>query len=81
VPQEPPLQRIHDAVYEEGIAKLSLEYHRRLSTEEIVESLQPGQAQPLIATADGRIVQGNTRIKVLEERGFPTNSLPRVVHR
>jgi hypothetical protein len=26
---------------------------------------------------DGRIFQGNTRIKVLEERGYPVNDLPR----
>jgi len=27
--------------------------------------------------ADGRVFQGNTRIKVLEERGYPVNDLPR----
>jgi len=26
---------------------------------------------------DGRIFQGNTRIKVLEERSYPVNDLPR----
>jgi hypothetical protein len=26
---------------------------------------------------DGRIFDGNTRIKVLEERGYPINDLPR----
>jgi hypothetical protein len=26
---------------------------------------------------DGRVFQGNTRIKVLEERGYPVNNLPR----
>ena len=28
-------------------------------------------------TSRGRIFQGNTRIKVLEERGYPVNDLPR----
>ncbi len=26
---------------------------------------------------DGRVFQGNTRIKVLEERGYSVNDLPR----
>ncbi|HEV2100706.1 MAG TPA: hypothetical protein VGR45_17505 [Stellaceae bacterium] len=76
----PPLQRIHDSVYEQnGNARKSLEYHRMKSTEEIVESLRPGPhtQSPLIVTRDGRVYQGNTRIKVLEERGYPVNDLPR----
>jgi hypothetical protein len=28
---------------------------------------------------DGRIMNGNTRVKVLEERGFDVNSLPREI--
>ncbi|MBV8653220.1 MAG: hypothetical protein JO255_17270 [Alphaproteobacteria bacterium] len=77
----PPLRRIHEGVYEAGTAKSSLEYHRRLSTELIVASLAPEAPQPLIVKADGTIVQGNTRIKVLEERGFPVDESPRIMHR
>jgi hypothetical protein len=76
----PPLRRIHDSVYEQnGDARKSLEYHRTKSTEELVESLRPGRRaqSPLIVTSDGRVYQGNTRIKVLEERGYPVNDLPR----
>ena len=76
----PPLRRIHDAVYEqEPKARRSLDYHRTRSTEEIVESLRPGPSndEPLRVKSDGRIFQGNTRIKVLEERGYPVNDLPR----
>ena len=36
-----------------------------------------GAVQPLIVKPDGTIIQGNTRIKVLEERGYPVNDLPR----
>jgi hypothetical protein len=32
---------------------------------------------PLKVKPDGRIFDGNTRIKVLEERGSPINDLPR----
>ena len=77
--QPPPLQRIHkDEVYEQNaIARRSLEYHRSRTTEDIIESLRPGAAESLRVKPDGRIFQGNTRIKVLEERGYPINDLPR----
>jgi hypothetical protein len=76
--QEPPLRRIHDQVYEESRrARASLEYHRGRTTEEIVHSLRLDGPSPLIVTPDGRVYQGNTRIKVLEERGYPVNDLPR----
>jgi hypothetical protein len=37
----------------------------------------PGGSEHLIVKPDGRVVQGNTRIKVLGERGYPVNDLPR----
>jgi hypothetical protein len=76
---EPRLKRIHpDTTYvRDPAARRSLDYHRRRSTDEIVNSLRPGAVEPLIVKPDGSIVQGNTRIKVLEERGYPVNDLPR----
>jgi hypothetical protein len=78
-PADPqPLQRIHpDSTYQSGSAKLSLEYWRKQSTDAIVRSLAPGGREALTVKPDGRIMNGNTRIKVLEERGFDVNSLPR----
>jgi hypothetical protein len=55
----------------------SLGYHRTKTTEEIVESLRPGLDESLNVKPDGRVFQGNTRIKVLEERGYPVDDLPR----
>ena len=78
--QKPLLQRIHDAVYETNPrARRSLEYHQTRTTEEIVESLRPGpdNKEPLRVKPDGRVAQGNTRIKMLEERDYPVNDLPR----
>ena len=76
--REPPLRRLHEAVYEASVtARSSLEYHRARSTEEIVESLRRGAVSPLMVKPDGTVVQGNTRIKVLQERGYPVNDLPR----
>jgi hypothetical protein len=58
---------------------VALEYWRKQPTEDIVNSLQPGQPEALKGKFDGRIMNGNTRIKVLEEHGFDVNSLPREV--
>jgi len=78
--QKPPLRRIHDTVYQQDRdARRSLEYHRSRTTEEIVESLRPRpeNEEGLRVKMDGRVFQGNTRIKVLEERGYSVNDLPR----
>jgi hypothetical protein len=48
------------------------------STEEIKGSLKPGAKKPLTVYAeDGTIADGNTRVKILEERGVDVNKLPR----
>ena len=47
-----------------------MEYWRGRPTDEIVRSLRPGSAQALRVKPDGRVMNGNTRIKVLEERGY-----------
>jgi hypothetical protein len=76
----PPLRRIHsDETLEAGSNRVTLEYWRQQPTEDIVNSLQPGSPEALKVKPDGRIMNGNTRIKVLEERGFDVNSLPREV--
>ena len=76
----PRLRRIHsDHTLEAGSNQVALEYWRKQPTEDIVNSLQPGQPEALKVKSDGRIMNGNMRIKVLEERGFDVNSLPREV--
>jgi hypothetical protein len=76
----PPLRRIHPgATYQSGSAKLALEYWRQQPTAVIVSSLAPGGREALRVKPDGRAMNGNTRIKVLEERGFDVNSLPREI--
>ena len=76
----PPLRRIHsDQTLEVGSGRFALEHWRKQPTEDIVKSLQPGGIEALKVKSDGRIMNGNVRIKVLEERGFDVNSLPREV--
>ena len=76
----PPLRRIHsDHTLEVGSNRATLEYWRQQPTADIVNSLRPGLPEALKVKSDGRIMDGNTRIKVLEERGFDVNGLPREV--
>lgn len=46
-------------------------------TEKIINSLKPGSEEPLRVGPDGKIWDGNTRIKILQERGIDINQLPR----
>ena len=76
----PSLRRIHaDETLAAGVSRFSLAYWRQRSTEEIIESLRAGRSEALKVKADGRILNGNVRIKVLEERGFDVNSLEREI--
>jgi hypothetical protein len=76
----PPLELIHDdSVYAVGPARTSLEYWRTRPTVEIVDSLRPGRLEGLRVKPDGRVMNGNTRVKVLRERGFDADALPREI--
>ncbi len=72
---QPPLKRLHSDQTLEGS---SLDYWRRQTTEKIVQSLRRDCDEPLTVKDDGTVMQGNTRIKALEERGYDVDSLPRV---
>jgi hypothetical protein len=41
-----------------------------MSTDDIVRSLAPDLPEPLTVNPDGRVLAGNTRLKVLGERGY-----------
>jgi hypothetical protein len=74
----PPLRRIHsDETIESGESEFSLKYWRRQTTQAIVQSLRRGTDESLKVKPDGRVINGNVRIKILEERGFDVNSLDR----
>ena len=78
--RRPPLRRIHtEETLKSGASRFSLEYWQQRSTKEIIESLRPGKLEALKVKPDGRILDGNVRIKVLEERGFDINSLEREI--
>ena len=78
--EKPDLQRIHsEQTIKSGSNKYDYESVKKMSTQEIKDSLKPGAKEPLTVKPDGRILDGNTRILVLQERGVDVNSLPRVV--
>ena len=77
---QPKLKRIHsDQTLNSGSNKFDLESQCTRSTDDILDSLKPGSAEPLKVKPDGRIFDGDTRIKVLEERGVDIDNLPRII--
>lgn len=72
-----PLTKLHN---DSTLSKTSLEFWRKKSTQEVVDSPRPGNSEALRVKPDGTIMNGNTRITVLQERGFDVNSLPRELH-
>jgi ParB-like chromosome segregation protein Spo0J len=72
----PPLKPLHS---DESLIKSKLDDYRKRSTEELIDSLKPGQPGSLKVRPDGTIVDGHHRIKILRERGVDVDSLPREV--
>lgn len=71
---QPPLVPIHA---DETLVTSKLEAYRKVTTDVLVESLRPGTEHALRARPDGTLLNGHHRIKVLRERGFDVDSLPR----
>ncbi len=74
---EKSLRRLHSDDTTKNSNKSGYDYWSKQSTEDIVESLKPGTPESLKVKPDGIIMNGNTRILILEERGFDINSLMR----
>jgi hypothetical protein len=56
---------------------MSLESIPFMSTDDTVRSLAPDSPEPILVKPDGREFDGNTRVKVFEERGYDIELLPR----
>ena len=72
-----PLLRLFHS--EATLSKVKLDQFRRLSTAELIESLEPGRSGALKARPDGIVLDGHHRIVVLRERGVSLHTLPREV--
>lgn len=64
-----------DKVLETGIARFSIAYWRKQSSEIIIEKWKNRKPEALKVKPDGRILNGNVRCKVLDERGFDLDKL------
>jgi hypothetical protein len=69
-----PLKPLHS---EASLSQPKLSAFRRLSTEELVRSLCPGEPGALKVKPDGTIMDGHHRVYVLRERGLDVDALPR----
>ncbi len=59
--------------------RVKLEVFRRLSTEELTDSLRPGQPGALKARPDGTLLDGHHRLQILIEREADVNRLAREI--
>jgi RHS repeat-associated protein len=57
----------------------TLDYFRKKSTGELLDSLKPGKPESLKVKADGTIMNGHHRLEVLLERGVDIKSLPKEI--
>lgn len=71
-----PLKPLHS---DGTLSGAKLEQYRKRSTEELIESLKPGNAESLQARPDGTMLNGHHRSKILRERGVHVDLLPREV--
>src|ERR1051326_5228723 len=74
--ENPPLQPLHlDSV----LSQAKLNHYARLTTEELIRSLVPGQVGALKTRPDGTVIDDHHRIAVLRDRGVGVDQLPREV--
>lgn len=71
-----PLKPLHA---DNSLIESKLDKYAKLSNQELIESLKPGQPGSLKVRPDGTIVDGHHRIKVLRDRGVDVDSLPREI--
>src|SRR5262245_48840065 len=74
VSNQPPLKPLHP---DSSLIGTKLDKYGKLSDQELIYSLQPGQQGSLKVRPDGTIVDGHHRIKILRNRGVDVHSLPR----
>jgi ParB-like chromosome segregation protein Spo0J len=72
----PPLQPLHP---DSSLSPAKLDQYDKASTQELIDSLTPGQKGALKVRPDGTIVDGHHRIKILRDRGVDVDSLPREI--
>lgn len=72
----PPLKSLHS---DDTLSRVKIAQYDWLSTQEIIDSLQPGQGGSLKVRPDGTVIDGHHRIKILRDRGVDVEALPREI--
>ena len=72
----PLLKPLHP---ETSLIQSKLDYFSRLSTDDLMLSLQVGQKTSLKTRPDGTILDGHHRIAILRSRGVDVDVLPREI--
>ena len=72
----PRLKSLHS---DETLNPVKLEKFRKLSTEELIDSLQPGRDGALRTRPDGTVLEGHHRLTILRERGIDVDALLREI--
>ena len=73
---QPPLKTLHA---DSSLIRPKLDKYGKLSDQELIDSLKPGQQGSLKVRPDGTIVDGHHRIKILRDRAVDVDSLPREI--
>lgn len=74
--KQPPLQSLHP---EGSLSHAKLTQYSTLSTQELIDSLHPGQPGALKVRPDGTVIDGHHRLKILYDRGMDIDALPREI--
>jgi hypothetical protein len=64
---------------DESLIPLKPVQYRKLTSEELIESLEPGREGSLKTHPGGTMLDGHHRIKILRERGVDVDLLPREI--
>ena len=73
---QPPLRPLHP---ESSLSKAKLQKYDKGTSQQLIDSLRPGQEGSLKVRPDGTMVDGHHRIKILRDRGVDVDALPREV--
>ena len=73
---QPSLRPLHP---DSSLSQPKLQQYEKLTTEELIASLVPGQPGALKVRRDGTLMDGHHRIKILRDRGIDVDALPREI--
>ena len=73
---QPPLRSLHS---DSSLSRVKLDQYDKLSNQELIDSLKPGQPGSLKVRSDGTMIDGHHRIKILRDRGVDVDALPREI--